>query len=446
MQSHFPYAAYCLLVPVLWAQTPGKQMTITECLRRALATHPDVILARAQLAAASADLTAAFGAYLPTLNLAAGYTRQLNVEGGRSISVGGQVIRLPVVEPNTYNLSLTGSYILFDGFGREGEFQRTQATVASAEAVLAYARQRIAAEVIRQYMEVLKAERLSELRQRHHELGQQELQRLRAFVEVGRLSPVDLQAQEAEIAKREVEWLQARQHHELAVARLRSLIGMSPTESTHFADPTLSDSITPEAVRAFRQQWGSFPEALQRALQQRQDYLAAQRRVEAARATITAAHSGYFPTLAASGGWSWANSALRDFSQLGRAFIGLQLSAPLFDNFRTNARIQAAELQLQQAQVELEKLRQTIAAELQTALLTVEAIAQQMEAAQRSLRSADSYAGSMRKRLELGSITQLEYLAAESQRMTAAVTAVTLHFDFLAAQVQLRFAMGELEP
>lgn len=435
------------LVPVfLLAQTPGQQLSLSECLRRALSMHPDIAIAGAQVAVAGAQLTAAFGSYLPSFSLSAGYNRQLNVEGGRSINVGGQIIRLPAVEPNSYSLSLIGTYVLFDGFGREGNFQQRQADVAAAEATLLHTRQRVIKEVIQKYTEVLKAQRLIAVRQQHYELGKQELERLRAFVEVGRQPASALAAQEAEVAKREVALLQARQQYEIAAAQLRSLLGFAPTEAIGFADPTLPDSISPEEARAAREQWGNWAQALQRALEQRQDYRAAQRRLEAARAALMAARSGYFPTLSASGGWSWANSALRDFSQLGRAFIGLQLSVPLFENFRTNAQLQSAQLQVLQAQVELEKVRQSIALELQTALLTLEATAAQLEAAQRALRSAETYAESLRQRYQVGAATQLEYLAAEAQRIEATANFINLTYDFLAAQAQLRFALGIAEP
>ncbi|MCS7177563.1 MAG: TolC family protein [Candidatus Kapabacteria bacterium] len=429
------------------AQTPGsKPLSLGECLRLAFAKHPDLLTASAQLSATGAELTAAFGMYLPSLNFSAGYSRQLNVQGGRSVNIGGQVIRLPAVDPDAYSLSLTGSYILFDGFGREYTFQRAQSAVSAAEATLAYTRQRVAAEVIQLYMEALKAERLVAVRQQHYELGQRELERVRATVEVGRQPVTTLYAQEAEVAKREVELLQAKQQYELALARLRHLVGAELTDPIVLADPTLPDSLTPETARALRQQWGTFSELLQRALQNRQDYRAAQRRVEAARAAIAAARSQYFPTLTAAGGWSWANSALRDFGQLGRAFVGLQLTATLFDNFRTNAQLQAAEVQHVQAQAELEKLRQGIAQELQESLLTLEVIAQQLEAAYRSLRSATMYMENVRSRYELGAATSVELFAAEAQRTSAAATVVSLSYDFLAAQARVQYAVGLLEP
>ncbi|MEN3027595.1 MAG: TolC family protein, partial [Chlorobiota bacterium] len=279
-----------------------------------------------------------------------------------------------------------------------------------------------------------------------YELGQRELERVRATVEVGRQPVTVRYAQEAEVAKREVELLQAKQQHELALARLRHLIGAEPTDPIVLVDPTLPDSLTPETAQALRQQWGAFSDLLQRALQNRQDYRAAQRRVEATRAAIAAARSQYFPILTAVGGWSWANSALRDFGQLGRAFVGLQLTATLFDNFRTNAQLQAAEVQYVQAQAELEKLRQGIAQELQESLLMLEAIAQQLEAAYRSLRSATMYAQNVRSRYELGAATSVELFAAEAQQTSASVTVVTLSYDFLAAQARVRYAVGLLEP
>ncbi len=420
-------------------------MTLADCLRQALMVHPDILAAQARVAAASAELTAAFGAYLPSVSLSASYSRQLNVEGGRSINVGGQVIRLPSIEPNTYSMSVLGSYVLFDGFGREGLFQQKQALVKEAEAQLASVRHRVVAEVVRQYMEVLKAEKLLLLRQRHYEVSLQELERTAAQVEVGRQTRTALLAQEAEVARREVALRQAQQQYELAAARLRSLVGLPPTATVRFADPTVTDSVSPADIRRLREQWRSPTEAIQQALAQRQDYVAAQQRLQAASATLTTARSSYFPSLIATGGWSWANSALRDFSQLGRAFVSLQFSVPLFENFRTHAQLQAAEYQLQQAHAEHERLRQNIALEVQAALLTLDALAQQLEAALRSLRAAEAYAESIRQRYELGAATPSEYFAADTQRLEAATTLVTLSYDYHAAVAQLRLALGSAE-
>lgn len=434
-----------MCVPVL-GQVPGQPLTLADCLRQAMAVHPDILSVRARVAAVGAELTAAFGAYLPSVSLSAGYSRQLNVEGGRSINVGGQILRLPSIEPNTYSLSLLGSYVLFDGFGREGLFQQKQALVKEAEAQLAAARHRVAVEVVRQYMEVLKADKLVQLRQRHHEVSLQELERTVALVELGRQPRTALLAQEAEVARREVVLRQAQQQYELAAARLRSLVGLPPTAPVRFADPAVADSLSPEEIGRMREQWRSLTDALHQALVQRQDYAAVQQRLQAASAALTAARSGYFPTLTATGGWSWANSALRDFSQLSRAFISLQLSVPLFENFRTHAQLQAAEYQLQQAHAEQEKLRQSIAMEVQSALLTLDALAHQLEAALRSLRAAEAYAESLRQRYELGAATPAEYLAAEVQRLEATTTLVTLSYDYQAAIAQLRFALGTAEP
>jgi hypothetical protein len=152
-------------------------------------------LARAQLSAAAADLTAAFGSYLPSITFSAGYSRQLNVEGGRTINVGGQIIRLPAVDPNSYSMSLIGTYTLFDGFVREGVFQQRRAAVDAAEAGLEFTRQQLVAQVVQHYIEALKAERIVAVRQRFYELAQQELERARAQVELGRMAPTLLPTQ-----------------------------------------------------------------------------------------------------------------------------------------------------------------------------------------------------------------------------------------------------------
>jgi outer membrane protein len=427
------------------AQYPGAALRLRDCIRMALERHPDMALARAQLSAAAADLTAAFGSYLPSITFSAGYSRQLNVEGGRTINVGGQIIRLPAVDPNSYSMSLIGTYTLFDGFAREGVFQQRRAAVDAAEAGLEFTRQQLVAQVVQHYIEALKAERIVAVRQRFYELAQQELERARAQVELGRMAPTLLPTQESELANREVALLQARQERDLARLRLALLIGADPGQELRLADPEIADSIPEAELVALRQQLSSPELLVQKALAQRTDLAAAQRRLRAAEALLNVARGSSLPTITASGGWSWANSALRDFSQLGRSFIGVQLSLPIFDNFRTHSQLENARLQQVQAAAQVERLRQQIITEVRTTALKLEALAAQLLAAQRAVRAAETAFAAARERAQLGMLTPIERLTAEAQLLSAHTTAVQLAYEFQATRMQLRFALGELQ-
>jgi|GEM_PF-2658525 len=108
-----------VLTSLSLGQTAGDSVrvyTLDECIAVALRDNPTLAREQKNIEIGQSALTRAFGAYLPSLGASAGYSRQLNVEGGRAVNIGGQVFVLGPPEPNSYSLSAVASYLLFNGF------------------------------------------------------------------------------------------------------------------------------------------------------------------------------------------------------------------------------------------------------------------------------------------------------------------------------------------
>ena len=123
-------ALYLLSSSLSSAQTTGApvEYTLEDCLRIASEKNLDILGAQAQLQSQTANLTAAFGSYLPSIGASFGYQRRLNIDGGQQVNVLGFA-----PPPNNYSLSATANYTIFDGFQREAQYSNAEKSIAAQE-------------------------------------------------------------------------------------------------------------------------------------------------------------------------------------------------------------------------------------------------------------------------------------------------------------------------
>lgn len=426
------------------SQQKARILTLNECLTLAAQNNFEIRRLQAQLSAAGAQLTAAFGRYLPRISASAGYSRRLDEQQQQYVNVGGQLIPVPSSPPNSYSMGIGASLPIFDGFAREAQFAQTRQQIAQLQSSLEDRERQVRLQVHQQFLEILKAQRLLELRKADLEVAEKQLESLQAQFTAGRISKTEVYQQQAEVAAKRLAVVQAENQLNTVKMQLLSTIGLPPTSPVEISPIGIPDSITAE-MRAELAPFSENPEqAIAVALENRPDYIAAQKQIEIAKLSQSIARSGYFPSLSASLSWSWANSELRDFSRLGRTYFGLSLQIPLFDNFQTNEQIQSAYVQLQQRQIELEQLEYAITTEVQQAIHQLRSAERELDAAATALEAAKVSAASTRERYAVGRSTLLEQILADSQYLTAQLNYYTALFNYLTARYQFLSSIGRL--
>ncbi|MCX7929826.1 MAG: TolC family protein, partial [Chlorobi bacterium] len=296
-----------ILAPLTFAQSAGDVspvLTLDECIAIALRDNPTLQREQKNVEIGQSALTRAFGAYLPSINATAGYSRQLNVEGGRAVNIGGQVFVLGPPEPNSYSLSAVASYSLFDGFAREATYNRARNELAAMGMSYERVRQQIILQVHTQYLDVLRALQTVRIRRDNLELGRQELARVRALYDAGRIPITNVYAQEADLGTRELDLLSAENALAQAKAALLATMGMPPDREIEVAELSVPATIGDGDIAAFRKEIGSPAAVIAAALERRGDYRAIQSRVRAADDAVAVAQAAFMPQLSLASGWS----------------------------------------------------------------------------------------------------------------------------------------------
>ncbi len=428
------------------SQTSGTSQvfSLSECLDIASKNNTEMILANAKLQSSSAAVTSAFGDYLPSINVNMGYNRQLKEEGTKTINVGGQIITVPGSNPNSYSMSAYASYPIFTGFSREANYNLAQSNLDYYKQLAEHTQSKINLDVYRQFYEIIKKQQVVKIRKTDLELGRKELEKIQATYEAGKAHIGYVYSQEAEVGSRELALLTAENDLNNSKAILLTTMGLASNTQAEFLESSIPNTVTENQIDNFHKEIGSFDACINTALTSRIDYSASNIGIEASKSNVTIAQSGYYPTLSASGGWSWTNHTLSQFSELGNSYIGLNLSVPIFENFKTNNQIESAKYQLKQQEIQHYQLEQNIKTAIQTALLNLEAAEKQLDITERVLRSSEMNYQIYNERFNIGSSNINEYYDANTRYITAQINRVNAIYAYYLAQKEVQFAIGKL--
>jgi outer membrane protein len=427
------------------SQIAGKQkvFSLDDCINIALNNNYNIILADARTETASSNVTSAFGSFLPSIGINSGYTRQLNAKPGFGL-VDNQLVPTDP-KPNTYSLNAGAQWLIFDGFARENNYNRAHESFNSYKLNATHLRKIIKIQIFQNYVNVIAKQQIVKARRENLELGKKELERIVAQNQAGLIAKDVVYSQEAEMGNREYELVNAENSLNLAKADLLILMGLQPDIDAEFLESSLPNQIDKNQIDEFRNLVRPFRNSNDEVFNNRFDYLSGLANIKASESNLNASHSGYYPSITASGGWGWSNYELDNFSGLGRSSLGLNLYIPIFDQFSTNTRIQSAELQLEQAKIEQKQLEQNILSAIKTAYLNLDASEKQLDITERALRASELNNQSLTEKFRVGSASVTEYLTANTQLITSQINRINAIYQYFKAQKELLYAIGKLE-
>ena len=214
--------------------------------------------------------------------------------------------------------------------------------------------------------------------------------------------------------------------------RLAFLLGRNPGPIARGA--ALEDQLLPPDIPA------GLPSDL---LQRRPDLREAEQQLIAANADVGVATADFFPRLSLTGALGGLAPEVGDLFGDGKTWsIGGGLLSPIFQGRRLQDQRRAAEARWEQAKVRYEASVTNAFAEVSTALVAYQKLA---EIEQERARAAASYRQAVRlsnDRYIAGLADYLEVLQAQQQQLAAENSLAQTRFDRLASLVQLYKALG----
>ncbi len=421
-----------------------KTITLEQARQIALERNIDVAQSQNNVESAQATALAASGNYLPTLSASASWNRSQTDSKDLYFDQTTQSIRqVGLTTGSQIRTGVDIGYTVFDGFAREGTMKRASSNAVASEQTAARTRQSIVFNVESAYLNVLRNEQLVKVSEENLKRDNRQLERITESSRVGALSQADVYRQQSQVATDEYNLITAQNNFDKSKADLIALIGLDVSEEYSVSDSSVSTEISQADLESTMEQYKNFQQLSERALAKRPDYQAATESFNAAEGGVTAARSGYLPSINASAGYGLNGDQFSTLSNTKALNWGLSLRWNIFDGFSTNQALQAAQVQQMNAELSRQQAERNINVEIKKALLDLDAARKQYDVSQKGLISAEQDYKIAEERYNLGAGTLLDLLTANANLVNAQANKVNASYGYVTQKRNVEYALGE---
>ncbi len=401
---------------------PGAEITLDEAVRAAAACHPTLARSRQSLVAAEAQLQQAGGARWPQVSASAGYHRRT-----ANTQAGGFSTR---TTPG-YTASLGLDLLVYD-FGRTPALIRAAAArCAAAVEDLRSAENTVRFDVRSAFFNLGKARELRQVAEESVRQYQENLEQVRAFVEVGRRTRYDVTKAEVDLGNAQMTLIETRNAEAAAQAALATSIGLAENPGWRAGAGSLEDIP------------GGVVEWMERARKLNPDLCALTAQETAASAAVDEAIASLYPSFSLRADMSGSGDG---FPLVWNASGALSAVMSLFDGRRKTGQITEAAAHLRAMRAQRAERENALQLELQRARSDRDTALERFQLSGLILRQAQESLSLVLEQYRQGRASALEVTDAQVAVTRAQAGQVQARYAWQAAVATVWKAIGGEHP
>jgi outer membrane protein len=437
-----------ILIFFLSAQVLSQEkLSLEKSINVALHKNSTLIKSEYNLEGVESNVQAAWGNFLPTLGLNANWDwSESNVEGIGTIVING--IPIPRVASTTtsrnYRGSVYSNWTLFDGLSNIATLSQSKSDLESAEFSLERLKQDIVFQTMTLYYNIVYTKQLLNVKEDNLKWNEKNLETIRERNRLGAATLADVYQQEVATGNAELDIINTQNQLETAKKDLLFYLGLDVLDEYEFADTLTSveiEILNTDLLSDFQ----NMTELVEPALNQRLDFKSAMLNFESAKDGITIAQSGHWPNLSASGSYSLFTDNLSNIDQSKTLSFGLSLNFPLFLGWSVTNRVQFAEVQAKNTEIELSDLERDIKRQLNLTYLDLQAAQKGLLVSENNVAAARENLKIEEERYSLGAGKLLDVLIVNSGYTTALTDLINAQFAYIVLSQQLKYHLGILD-
>jgi outer membrane protein TolC len=248
------------------------------------------------------------------------------------------------------------------------------------------------------------------------------------------LSPaIDTLRSQVELQTRQQQLIVARNDYAKQKLSLARTIGLPPGQEFVLTEKAPFEALTPLPAEIY----------LTRAYVSRSDYQAAQAQVRSAEFLHRGAAAGRYPTMDLNA--NFGDIGVTPAQSNGTWQVNGSLNIPIFEGGKVHSDLLEADAQLKQTRSQLGDLRGRIDYEVRTALLDLNAAAEQVEVARSSVDLAEQALTQSKDRFTAGVTDNLEVVQAQEAVASAHESYIQSLYAHNLARLELAYAIGDAE-
>ncbi len=412
------------LVAALAAGTASAD-TLREALLSTYETNPTITAQRESLKATDATVAIARAAGRPQLSATAGINRDLSRSGiletgasGPTLSVGADV-----------------SMPLFSGGRVSNSVKAAKTRVEAGRALLRGTEGDVFTQAVAAYMDVIRDRAIVELNHNNVRVLETNLQATQDRFEIGDVTRTDVAQSQARLELGRANLAISEGNEAASEQEYRRVIGHEPGD---LAPPPPLPPLpnTPE-------------QAVQIALANNPDIVAASRQAQAAGYDVNVARALRLPTLSAVGSGTYVNEIGGQLGNLpstgGQTSVGLNATVPIYQGGGAGARIREAQAIEGQTLEQAVGTERSVVAQTRSAFAAYQATQEAISSQETAVKANELALEGARAERSVGTRTVLDVLNAEQELLNSQVSLVTARRDAYVAGFQLLNAMGQAE-
>ncbi len=283
----------------------------------------------------------------------------------------GNLSQIPATEidSRSYSVGAGGSVVLFDGLANYANITKSEDQLEAAEYDLENLKQNLVYQTTDYYYAVLNAIEILKVREENVVYNQKLLETIQERNRLGSIAIADVYAQQVQLGNAQLAQIRASVDYENANSTLLNYLALDVLEIYEFKSPFDSqDSVASESIL---KDFDGIGVLVGEALSNRKDYMSQQLFVKSRESDLTISNSGLFPSLSGNYGFSTNSVDPGDLFKRRIWNVGLSLNIPIFSNLNTVTNIQLAEIQLKNAEEDLNALGRQIKIEVKQSYLNL---------------------------------------------------------------------------
>ncbi len=410
--------------------------SLEQCIALAQKSNPDIAIAGEGYRKAEGNLLMNYGRLLPGFSMDFSTGHRFYGPSSVQFDASGRPVQNQGFDYENYSFGLSSNIEVFDGGGNISRVRSASSSRDAAREALMYRRDVVAANVIRAYYDLVRAKMLLGVAEESTEAARKNLERTEALLQVGSATRADVLKARVRHSNTRLTKIDVKNRLELGRQDLAALLKMEGDPAIDVDTTMTIDFVDLDAEAEVRH-----------AMSYRSDLKSLEHSIKSARSGVSAARSGWFPTLGAAFNYGWNDRKMAEnlnfFKNEYSWGITGYLSLNIFDRFQTSSNVRIAKADARIAEYNLEKAKIDAANQIRTLLLTITQARERISVASETVEQASEDVRLAEERYRVGAGTMLETIDALVALTQAKADVIQAKCDFLIATADLAVATGK---
>jgi TolC family type I secretion outer membrane protein len=399
-----------------------KRLSLYECIDIALKRNPEIKSAKERLVQTRLRIREALSSILPKLSTDFEYTHQDGTTLPHEFS--------SFFPEDNYSFGLSLRQPIFD----QGKYfiLRPQANISVeiSELGLESSKQNVLFDVIRAYINTLKAEEMLAIAEESKNRLVEHLRVTKRRFEVGQVAKNDVLRAEMELSNSESELIHSEKALALSYETLKKVIFIE------------DENLLIRPIAYIHKDRRSMKEMIDFAYEKRPDYHQLVRAKELAKKDVSLAKTDFFPKISIFGEYERSGE---DFFPDDDVFtVGGSISVPIFEGGIRSVKLRRARHDHSLSEYKEAEMKKQIRLEVIESFLHMEDLLATLKAIDKQIEHAEENMRIVKLRYQEGEATNLDVLDANLLLVKARTDFATLNYDIMEARFAIDKAIGDL--